>query len=53
METNNNKKQNVSNETKNEIKINNEVTNEGINVEDATTTKSSKTKCQASDKKRK
>lgn len=51
METNNNKKQNVSNETKNEIKINNEVTNEGINVEDATTTKSSKTKCQASDKK--
>lgn len=51
METNNNKKQNVSNETKNEIKVNNQVTSEGINVTDATTTKSSKTKCQASDKK--
>ena len=45
METNNNKKQNVSNETKNEIKINNEVTNEGINVTDATTTKGVKTNC--------
>lgn len=51
METTNNKKQNVSNETKQAINVENQVINEGINVDDATTTKSSKTKCQTSDKK--
>ena len=49
METTNNKKQNVSNETKNEIKVNNQVINEGINVTDATTTKGCKTNCSQSE----
>lgn len=52
METTNKKNaQGVSNETKNEIKVNNQVISEGINVTDETTTKNSKIKCQASDKK--
>lgn len=46
METTNKKNaQGVSNEAKNEIKVNNEVTSEGINVTDATTTKGVKTNC--------
>ena len=49
--TNKQNAQGVSNETKNEIKVNNEVISEGINVTDATTAQSSKTQCQASDKK--
>lgn len=46
METNNKKNaQSVSNETKQEINVENQVTNEGINVTDATTTKGVKTNC--------
>ncbi len=46
METTNNKNtQSVSNETKQAINVENQVTNEGINVQDATTTKSAKAKC--------
>lgn len=46
METTNKKNaQGVSDETKNEIKVNNQVANEGINVQDATTTKGVKTTC--------
>lgn len=37
--------QSVSNETKQAINVENQVTNEGISVEDASTTKSSKAKC--------
>lgn len=37
--------QSVSNETKQVINVENQVTNEGINVQDATTTKSAKAKC--------
>lgn len=37
--------QSVSNETKQVINVENQVTNEGINVTEATTTKSSKAKC--------
>lgn len=47
--TNKQNAQGVSNESKNEIKINNEVTNEGINVTDATTTKGCKTNCSQSE----
>lgn len=49
METTNNKKQNVSNETKQAINVENQVTNEGINVTDATTTKGCKTNCSQSE----
>lgn len=46
METTNNKNaQSVSNETKQEINVENQVSNEGINVTDATTTKGVKTNC--------
>ena len=46
METTNNKNtQSVSNETKQAINVENQVTNEGVNVQDATTTKSAKAKC--------
>lgn len=46
METTNKKNaQSVSNETKQEINVENQVTNEGINVTDATTTKGVKTNC--------
>ena len=49
METTNNKKQNVSNETKQAINVENQLTNEGINVTDATTTKGCKTNCSQSE----
>ena len=46
METTNKKNaQSVSNETEQVISVENQVSNEGINVQDATTTKSAKAKC--------
>lgn len=50
METTNNKNaQSVSNETKQAINVENQLTNEGINVTDATTTKGCKTNCSQSE----
>lgn len=50
METTNKKNaQSVSNETKQAINVENQVTNEGINVTDATTTKGCKTNCSQSE----
>ncbi len=49
--TNKQNAQGVSNASKNEIKINNEVTNEGISVQDATTTKGVRQSNKTSEKK--